>query len=148
MTIELIKALFDACYEAKRARELMPALPPGVTSSFIQYLDVIEKKEAENQRAKLSDISKKLNIPRPGVTRTVKEMEALGYLEKMTSETDGRITYLAITEKGRELSRIYNQEFFSELSLLTGNMTDEEAENAIQTIHKLYCLMSERRNQK
>ena len=27
MTVEKIKALLDACYQAKRARELLPALP-------------------------------------------------------------------------------------------------------------------------
>ena len=27
MDIQTIKALFDACYEAKRIRELLPALP-------------------------------------------------------------------------------------------------------------------------
>ena len=35
MTVEKIKALLDACYQAKRARELLPALPKGVTSSYI-----------------------------------------------------------------------------------------------------------------
>lgn len=35
MTIELIKQLLDACYLAKRAREMLPALPEGVTSSYI-----------------------------------------------------------------------------------------------------------------
>ena len=42
MTIKTIKALLDACYQAKRVRELLPALPNGVSPSFIQYLDVIE----------------------------------------------------------------------------------------------------------
>lgn len=36
MTIELIKQLLDACYLAKRAREMLPALPEGVTSSYIR----------------------------------------------------------------------------------------------------------------
>ena len=46
MTVEKIKALLDACYQAKRARELLPALPKGVTSSYIQYLDAIEQLSA------------------------------------------------------------------------------------------------------
>ena len=31
MTVENIKALLDACYQAKRARELLPELPKGVS---------------------------------------------------------------------------------------------------------------------
>lgn len=52
MTVEKIKALLDACYQAKRARELLPALPKGVTSSYIQYLDAIERLEREGVRVK------------------------------------------------------------------------------------------------
>ena len=43
MTIELIKRLLDACYEAKRIRDMLPPLPDGVTPSYIHFLDVIEQ---------------------------------------------------------------------------------------------------------
>ena len=46
MTVENIKALLDACYQAKRARELLPELPKGVSSSYIHYLDSIEGLES------------------------------------------------------------------------------------------------------
>ncbi len=74
MKTESIKAWLDACYQAKRIRELLPALPDGVSPSFIQYLDVIEHLQRRNVCVKISDISDALNIPRPGVTRTVKDM--------------------------------------------------------------------------
>lgn len=80
MTVENIKALLDACYQAKRVRELLPVLPKGVTSTYIHDLDTIEHLEQRGVRVKVSDISDALDIPRPGVTRTVKEMEAGGYL--------------------------------------------------------------------
>ena len=92
MTIEKIKAMFDACYLAKRSRDLLPPLPNGVTPSYIHYLDVIESLEKQGVSVKVSDISDALDIPRPGVTRTVKEMETKGYLYKQTSESDGRVT--------------------------------------------------------
>ena len=41
MRIETLKKMFDACYQAKRARDLLPPLPDGVTSSYIHYLDAI-----------------------------------------------------------------------------------------------------------
>ena len=74
MTVENIKALLDACYQAKRARELLPELPKGVSSSYIHYLDTIEGLERRGIRVKVSDISDVLNIPRPGVTRTVQKL--------------------------------------------------------------------------
>lgn len=74
MTVENIKALLDACYQAKRARELLPELPKGVSSSYIHYLDTIEGLERQSIRVKVSDISDALNISRPGVTRTVQKL--------------------------------------------------------------------------
>ena len=110
MTIELIKQLMDTCYLAKRARDLLPPLPDGVTSSYIQYLDVIQRLEAKGVRARVSDLSDTLNLPRPGVTRTVKEMERKGYLQKQVSAEDGQVTYLLLTDAGRLLSKKYDSD--------------------------------------
>lgn len=47
MNIALIKRMMDACYQAKRVRDLLPALPDGVLPSFIQYLDAIQTLEQQ-----------------------------------------------------------------------------------------------------
>lgn len=115
MTVEKIKALLNACYQAKRARELLPALPKGVTSAYIQYLDAIERLEREGVRVKVSDISDALHLPRPGVTRTVGEMEEKDYLQKSASAEDGRVTYLTITEQGESSRRHSTSSFLPSL---------------------------------
>ena len=86
MTSEIIKRMFDACYQAKRTRDMLPPLPEGVRASFIQYLDVIQSLERKGIQVKVSDLSDAMELPRPGVTRTVKEMEEKGYLQKIASE--------------------------------------------------------------
>ena len=144
MEIKTIKALFDAYYLAKRIRDLLPALPEGVTPSYIHYLDVIETLERQGARVKVSDISDALNIPRPGVTRTVKEMEGKGYLCKHTSPQDGRVTYITATQAGKQLSHTYNEPYFNRLAPLLGDISEEEAACTIQTIERFYKVMSER----
>ena len=144
MTIPMIKALLAACYQAKRARELLPALPKGVTSSYIQYLDTIETLERQGVRVKVSDISDALHLPRPGVTRTVKEMEDRGYLRKSASEEDGRVTYLSVTEAGKKLSQTFNEQFFAQLAPLLAGISDEDAACTVRTIRSLYNVMAER----
>ena len=139
MNADKIKRMLDACYVAKRIRELLPELPDGVTPAYIQYMDVIHKK------VKVSDISATLNLPRPGVTRTVKEMEAKGYLTKSTSDEDGRITYISITPKGEALSEKYDKNYYNRLSKHMDDITEEEADCMIETINKFYKVMSERR---
>ena len=146
MTIELIKQLMDTCYLAKRARDLLPPLPDGVTSSYIQYLDVIQRLEAKGVRARVSDLSDTLNLPRPGVTRTVKEMERKGYLQKQVSAEDGQVTYLLLTDAGRLLSKKYDSDYFQSLAPCLDDISEADAECTIRTIEKFYQVMCERRN--
>ncbi len=147
MKIENIKALLDACYMAKRARDFLPPLPKGVMPSFIHYLDTIGKLERSGLRVKVSDISDALNIPRPGVTRTVGDMVKKGYLKKIASNEDGRITYLSITPEGQKLSAVFDSEFFSQLQPYLADISDEDARTTIETIEKFYNIMSERKFQ-
>ena len=146
MTNEKIKRMFDACYQAKRIREMLPPLPKGVMPSYIQYLDMIQSMQKEKKDIRISDISDVMNLPRPGVTRTVKEMEAKGYLQKIASPDDGRVTYITITEAGKDLSRKYDQDYFSDLAADLSEISEEEADCMIRTIEKFYQIMRERRD--
>lgn len=143
MDIRTIKEMFDACYQAKRIRDMLPALPKGVTPSYIHFLDTIESLQQQGIHVKVSDISDALHIPRPGVTRTVKEMESKGYLCKHTSQTDGRVTYISITQAGKELSQVYNKQYFDRLVPLLQDISEEDARCTIQTIERFYRIMSE-----
>lgn len=146
MKIQTIKAMMDACYQAKRIREMLPPLPTGVTPSYIHFLDVVEIMEKQGISVKISDISDYLHIPRPGVTRTVREMEEKGYLRKRVAAEDGRVTYISITEKGRALSKKYNDDVFDSLADPLDVISEEDAENMIHTIETFYQVMCERRD--
>ena len=143
MDIKTIKALLDACYQAKRIRDLLPELPKGITPSYIHFLDTIESLERQGQPVKVSDIGEALHIPRPGVTRTVKEMEGKGFLCKRTSPDDGRITYISLTEKGKWLSHQYNEVYFSRLAPFLEGISQENADCTIRTIERFYHVMLE-----
>ncbi len=65
MKPDKIKRMLDACYLAKRIRELLPELPDGVAPAYIQYIDVIHHLLETNDCVKVSDISDWLNLPRP-----------------------------------------------------------------------------------
>lgn len=147
MTNEKVKRMFDAFYQAKRIREMLPALPKGIMPSYIQYMDVIHSLSKQGIQVKVSDVSDALSLPRPGVTRTIKEMEQKGLLQKIASRKDGRVTYLSITEEGEKLSRKYDEQYFSELSPCLAEISEEDADCMIQTIEKFYRIMCERREQ-
>lgn len=86
MNSQKTKEMLDSCYIAKRILDLLPELPESVLPSYIRYLETIIDLKERNGRVKVSEISEALNLPRPGVTRTVRSMVEKGYLIKRSSK--------------------------------------------------------------
>lgn len=145
MNSQKTKKMLDSCFIAKRILDLLPELPEGVLPSYIRYLETIIDLKERNGRVKVSEISKALNLPRPGVTRTVGSMVEKGYLNKMSSKEDGRVTYIEVSEKGQALFEKFNKDYFEDLSQRLSDISIEEADCMIETIEKFYQVMCERR---
>ena len=145
MKSEKVKEMLDSCYMAKRILDMLPKLPEGVLPSYVRYLETIIELEEKNQKVKVSDVSEVLNLPRPGVTRTINAMEEKGYLKKETAKHDGRVTYVTVTKEGKMIFEKYNKDYFQKLALCLNHVSDEEADCMIQTIEKFYEVMCEGR---
>ncbi len=145
MTKDKIKSVMDACYTAKRVRDMLPVLPNGVTSTHIHYLDNIRELEKVSDRVKVSQISDVLGLPRPAVTKTIKDMGKLGLIEKSTSETDGRVVFVKLTDEGRELIDRYVDRYFGELEQEFADISDRDADRMIEIIEKFYEVMNRRK---
>ncbi len=137
MKSEKVKEMLDSCYMAKRILDMLPKLPEGVLPSYVRYLETIIELEEKNQKVKVSDVSEVLNLPRPGVTRTIHAMEEKGYLKKETAKHDGRVTYVTVTKEGKMI--------FEKLALCLNHVSNDEADCMIQTIEKFYEVMCEGR---
>lgn len=145
MKSEKVKEMLDSCYMAKRILDMLPKLPEGVLPSYVRYLETIIELEEKNQKVKVSDVSEVLNLPCPGVTRTINAMEEKGYLKKETAKHDGRVTYVTVTKEGKMIFEKYNKDYFQKLALCLNHVSNDEADCMIQTIEKFYEVMCEGR---
>lgn len=145
MKSEKVKEMLDSCYMAKRILDMLPKLPEGVLPSYVRYLETIIELEEKNQKVKVSNVSEVLNLPRPGVTRTINAMEEKGYLKKETAKHDGRVTYVTVTKEGKMIFEKYNKDYFQKLALCLNHVSNDEADCMIQTIEKFYEVMCEGR---
>ena len=145
MKSEKVKEMLDSCYMAKRILDMLPKLPEGVLPSYVRYLETIIELEEKNQKVKVSDVSEVLNLPRPGVTRTINAMEEKGYLKKETAKHDGRVTYVTVTKEGKMIFEKYKKDHLQKLALCLNHVSNDEADCMIQTIEKFYEVMCEGR---
>ena len=100
---------------------------------------------AMKENVKVSDISDMLGLPRPSVTKTIKDMENLGFVKKMSTKEDGRVVYIQITDSGKALVDTYVDQYFNGLSKELSDITDEQANIMIEVVEKFYTVMSKRK---
>ena len=131
MDIELIKRMMDACYQGKRIRDMLPPLPDGVASSYIQYLDIIEKlekqgilvvmtREGENDlsdpgavNAKVQDLQRRVQLIHEKKPDCVISIHQNSYT---TEDIKGaQVFYYGQSENGKRLADVLQEHLISEV---------------------------------
>ncbi|MGI6057124.1 MAG: MarR family winged helix-turn-helix transcriptional regulator [Bilifractor sp.] len=143
MDIQTAKKVIDAFHEAKRVWEKLPELPEGIVSSHITTLDAIVALTEEGRDVCVTDISQRMNLPRPGVTRTLNRMEKLGLIEKTGDPKDGRVIHIHATARAMMLYRKYVEEYFSTLSVKMDKLNEENIRTMIETIYTVSDALKE-----
>ncbi len=103
---------------------------------------MITRFERSETDVKVSDISDELGLPRPGVTKTIKDMERLGFCGKEGFR--GGWTFCVYQEHSgwQRLVGKYVDEYFTGLGESLTDITDEDADIMIATIEKIYDVMA------
>lgn len=146
MDIPMTKKLFDACFQAKRIIEMMPELPEKMKPRHIHVIDAIYENTREKGVTRVSDVSKRLNITTPSVTKLINELEERKAVVKLSVPDDKRITLLELTEKGESYYLKYVEEYHKHLAFLMKDFKDEECEIAIKIIENIYQIMRKERD--
>lgn len=140
--INLVRSLLLACQEARRITELQPPLPDGLTPANLKVLNALYDFASSGRSAKVSDISSLLKVTRPGITRLVSELEAIGAVEKYADAKDKRVVRLKLLPYGRKLYRYHIEEFHHALAKELAGLTDAEVAVTRSTIEKLFKAMA------
>ncbi|MDL4840139.1 MarR family winged helix-turn-helix transcriptional regulator [Aquibacillus rhizosphaerae] len=85
----------------------------------------------------LQKIGDKILLASGSITYVVDKLEKKGFLKRVPSESDRRITYAAITEKGEELLNEIFPDHWKQIQAITNGLDKEEKEQAIQLLKKL-----------
>ena len=147
LPVEEVRRLLDACWKAKTVTELMPALPKGLKPRYIHIIDAVwhlnEPSGQDVGAARVGDVSAFLGVTTPSITKLVGEMAQLGLLVKHADASDRRAVTLILTARGRELRRVYVEEYHARLSHVLGGLTLEQCETTVRTLNETLRLMNE-----
>lgn len=90
-----------------------------------------------NQRLKLTDVAKTLRVTLPAVTHKVNDLVDKKYLEKETSAKDLRVTYIKLTQPGKEFVESIRDEYYQPLKALVDNLGEEDTKNLMRILDKI-----------
>lgn len=115
------------------------ALASGIPDSYRMVLTYL----LYNPQASQKEIAEYRNIRMASVSRTIKEMQLNGYLEKESDENDLRYVKLTLTEKGRQCAEsIQRQVDQSDEQILRQFGADKEQE-IIRQMRELSAIIAQ-----
>ncbi|WP_270939969.1 MarR family winged helix-turn-helix transcriptional regulator [Romboutsia lituseburensis] len=106
----------------------------GFTVANLKYLFIIER----NQGINLNEIATELNIDKAMVTRGIKKLVDLGYVNKNQDENDTRAYKLTLSDNGNQILNSLRGIFKEWFDKVTHDFSDEERTIYIKLMKKVY----------
>ncbi len=94
-----------------------------------------------DEKKKMSEIAKKLNITLGTLTTAINNLSRKGYVERVKDNFDKRVVFIRLTKKGRFLFRVHENFHEKMVSFVIENITKEEEEVLISALDKLYKML-------
>jgi DNA-binding MarR family transcriptional regulator len=104
-----------------------------ITMNQMLYLETISRLE----RPTFGDIADHLEVTRPSVSTIVKKLINLDYVYKEQSETDGRVFYLHLTEKGLRFNELHSEVHQILAQRITQRLNQEEIKDLAVLLAKI-----------
>lgn len=108
------------------------------TSLSINEMHLIEcVGKGKEDGVTISNIASELCITRPSATIAVNKLEKKGYVEKIDCKEDGRVVYVILTDKGREIDDIHRQYHRDMVNEISKELNENERKHLVEGIRKL-----------
>lgn len=143
MNIQDIKILLGGCYQARRIIEIQPELPAGITPRHIFIIEAIYELALTQPQVKISDISTKMQVTKPSITKLINELEKQQVIKKISSSNDKRITFVRLTELGKSYYDFYIDKYHNWLKTQLQHITADEVKTTVTVLQKLYHVLQQ-----
>ena len=104
-----------------------------LSAASIHYIDVMSTMHHPTS----VELADKLGLSKPSVTIMVSKLVENGYVQKTRSHEDGRVFYLALTEKGKTIANAYHEAHYKVVEHISSRLSLEEIETLIALLTKI-----------
>ena len=99
----------------------------------LYYIELIDK----NEGISVSEISKALDLKKSTVSIAINQLIDLNIVTKIQSNTDKRIYFLKLTEKGKNIMKMHKQVHQNTIKKIINILEPDEIENFINIVDKI-----------
>lgn len=137
MTMEDDHHEFFELIQKFRSLNLLATLPLPRQDYMVLYtVECLQKEHPDS--CTVSMITKKMQIPQPAVSRTLRSLENGGYLQREVCRSDRRNTYVSLTDAGKTAVQEAGQTLTAFHEGIQRRFTKEEAEQLKTLLQRLY----------
>jgi DNA-binding MarR family transcriptional regulator len=114
---------------------------PNITHgeyATMKTVSCMKRKSHAGDGVSVSVVAKEMMIPCAGVSRSVRQLEEKGYMERSVNLKDRRNTYISLTEKGEQVTEEADQIMCSLAEAVMNKMGQEELHQLKENLEKLY----------
>lgn len=136
--------LLEALHSLKRAHTCFSS--PGEISRGEYFLlhrifHLTQDTEEESMGAKITDLSKAVQMSRPAISQMLNSLESKGFIERIMAKKDRRVVYVKLTQAGIEELEKNRQEFQNFFDRLVEELGSNDTAELIRLIKKLDAII-------
>ncbi len=123
-----LKMYFDSCREVYKELDYKE-----LTGKQFSYLRKIDK----SGEITMGDLANAFDLSKPSVTEMIRKFDDTGLIQKRRCDSDGRVHFISLTEKGKLLANTNELESKRAVEKIFARLTPEEIDELTSLFDKI-----------
>lgn len=141
---DLLVAAYSSIHKIEE-QNIAKATSLNLSISEIHLIEAIEKNIQQDDKGKtISELSEIMQVTLPSITLAINKLVKKGYVTKNRSQTDGRVVYVTLTDRGRKVARVHRHFHKRMVRAVAGDLSEQEFNAMVKGLVKLNKFLSEK----
>ncbi|MBQ8791012.1 MAG: winged helix-turn-helix transcriptional regulator [Ruminiclostridium sp.] len=131
--LKLIVAIGRLSVQQKQNSNLFPQMNQSESGVFLAMLQIMAEKP-DTELFPLGELNSYLDYTRPNLSQTINKLEDKNYVERVTLKDDRRVTYIRLTEEGKEMLQEKHSSIADRMNRIKDVLGEEDINKLIELL--------------